>query len=578
VKTLRYFASHYRAQSLLVLLCLLLAGAFEGVGLSALLPILSRIAEDSSDASAADATPSKLNAAVDEALQSVGLEPSLAVLIPIVAGFFWLKAGVLLLAKRQIGYTVARVATDLRLEFLRALMAARWAYYTRLRPGSAANALATEAERASLAYHQLAQVCGHAIETTLYLGLALAISWKVTAGAAVATLLVFGSLGALVRMASRAGRKQTKFLKFLLSRLTDSLQAVKLLKATGRESLIGPLLESDTHRLNVALRHRVFSKEALRALQEPILVTCVCVGFYVGYLMFRIPVAEVGVLAALFAKMMGSSNKMQRGYQAVVMETSALWSLRGLIDQASNDVETLPSGAAPTLERDIEIRGVRVCLDGAVVLDNLSLSIPAGRITALVGESGVGKTTAADLITGLVRPDAGDVYVDGVPMSELDVRRWRELIGYVPQEMLMLHDSVAKNVTLGDPLVTADQLEQALRDAGAWEFVSALPGGIDCSVGERGARLSGGQRQRIAIARALVHGAKLLILDEATAALDPKNEAAVWATIERLRGRTTVLAISHQPALKGVADRIYRIADGGCTEIETSRCSERAAS
>jgi ATP-binding cassette subfamily C protein len=217
-------------------------------------------------------------------------------------------------------------------------------------------------------------------------------------------------------------------------------------------------------------------------------------------------------------------------------------------------------------------------MDSALVLDNLSLSIPVGKVTAFVGESGAGKTTAADLVTGLIRPDAGEVYVDGVPLSELDLRRWRQLIGYVPQEMLMLHDSVEKNVSLGDPVVTADQVEQALRDAGAWDFVSALPGGIECSVGERGARLSGGQRQRIAIARALVHGAKLLILDEATAALDPKNEAAVWATIERLRGRTTVIAISHQPALAGVADRIYRLADGGCTAVETSRCSERAAS
>jgi ATP-binding cassette subfamily C protein len=249
-----------------------------------------------------------------------------------------------------------------------------------------------------------------------------------------------------------------------------------------------------------------------------------------------------------------------------------------MIDQASSDVEALPSGATPTLERDIEIRGVRVCMDGAIVLDDLSLSIPAGRVTAFVGESGVGKTTAADLVSGLIRPDAGEVYVDGVPLCELDLRRWREMIGYVPQEMLMLHDSVAKNVTLGDPVVTAEQAEQALRDAGAWEFVSALPGGIECSVGERGTRLSGGERQRIAIARALVHGAKLLILDEATAALDPKNESAVWAAVERLRGRTTVIAISHQPALTGVADRIYRIANGRCTAIETSRCSERAAS
>ena len=578
MKSLRYFATHYRAQSLVVLLCLLLAGLLEGVGLSALLPIFGLVAQDGSDAAGADSVPSKLGAAVEDVLQHVGLESSLGVLIPIVAIFFWLKAGVLLFAKRRIGYTVAQVATDLRLELLRSLMAARWSHYTRLRPGSAANALATEAERASLAYHHLAQVCGHAIETAVYLGLALAISWQITLGAAVAALLIFGSLGALVRMASRAGRKQTKHLRFLLSRVTDNLQAVKLLKATGRESLIGPLLENDTRRLNTALQRRIFSKEALRALQDPILVTLVCAGFYVGRVLLEMPMAEVGLLAALFARMMGSSNKMQRRYQMSATETSALWSLRGMIDQASNDIEALPTGATPTLEQGIELRDVRLCMDGARVFDNLSLSIPTGKITAFVGESGVGKTTAADLVTGLVRPDTGEIFIDGVPLCELDLRRWREMIGYVPQEMLMLHDSVAKNVSLGDPIVTTEQVEQALRDAGAWEFVSALPGGIDCSVGERGARLSGGQRQRIAIARALVHGAKLLILDEATAALDPKNEAAVWGAIERLRGRTTVIAISHQPALTGVADRIYRIAEGGCTAIETSRRSERAAS
>ena len=559
---LRYFASRYRAQSVVVLLCLLLAGLLEGVGLTALLPILSLVAPMGSDTAAAADAPSKLNAAVESALQRVGLESSLEVLVPVFAIVFWLKAGVVLFAKRQIGYTVARVATDLRLELLRVLMASRWSHYTQLRSGSAANALATEAERASLAYHQLAQVCGYGIQTVLYLGLAVAISWPVTAGAAVAMLLVFGGLGELVRKASRAGRKQTKYLKLLLSRVTDSLQAVKLLKATGRESLIEPLLESDTERLNIALRRRVLTRETLRALQEPILVSCLCVGFYVGHVLLKMPLAEMGVLAALFAKIMGSANKLQRRYQSAVMETSALWSLRGMIDQAANDIEALPSGATPTLNGEIEIRDVRVCMDGALVLDGLSLSIPAGKVTAFVGESGVGKTTAADLVTGLIRPDAGEVYVDGVPLCELDLRRWRELIGYVPQEMLMLHDSVAKNVTLGDPVVTSEQVEQALRDAGAWEFVSALPGGIECSVGERGTRLSGGQRQRIAIARALVHGAKLLILDEATAALDPKNEEAVWATIDRLRGRTTVIAISHQPTLAGVADRIYRIADG----------------
>jgi ATP-binding cassette subfamily C protein len=137
------------------------------------------------------------------------------------------------------------------------------------------------------------------------------------------------------------------------------------------------------------------------------------------------------------------------------------------------------------------------------------------------------------------------------------------MIGYVPQETLLLHDSVLHNVSLGDPEVSEDDAIQALRAAGAWEFVERLPLGIHSTVGERGGKLSGGQRQRIMIARALVHKPRLLILDEATSALDPANEAAIGQTIRHLRGGLTILAISHQTALVEAADRVYRLEKGG---------------
>ena len=135
------------------------------------------------------------------------------------------------------------------------------------------------------------------------------------------------------------------------------------------------------------------------------------------------------------------------------------------------------------------------------------------------------------------------------------------MIGYVPQEMLLLNESVRVNVTLGDDL-SDEQVEMALQQAGAWDFVSQLPDGINGLVGERGSRLSGGQRQRISIARALVHGANLLILDEATTALDPESEARVLESLTRLRGEKTILAISHQAGIIAVADRIYRVEGG----------------
>ncbi len=578
MRILRYFASRYRAQSLLVLFCILLGGLLDGIGISAMLPVLAIAMRGSSDApSSESADTSALGETVDNVLASLGLEPSLQVLLPIVAVLFWTKGGIILFAKRQVGYTVAKIATDLRLEMLQTLMAARWSHFTRLRTGGAANALATEAQRASTAFEHMAQVCGHLIECLVYLGLAFTISIPITIGAAAAAIITLGGLHQLVNMSGRAGAKQTIFLKSLLTQVIDSLQAVKLLKATGRESLIEPLLESDTAQLNKALRRRVFSREALRSIQEPILVTSLCVMVFV-VIWLGTPFAEMLLLAALFIKTNTSSNKMQRRYQQTITEASALWSMREMIDAAAADGETMTTGATPTLKEGLEVRDVRMAYEDAVVLDGLSFSVPAGKITAIVGGSGSGKTTTADLIMGLVRPTTGDVYIDGVALGEVDLHEWRQLIGYVPQEVLMLHDSVAKNVSLGDPSLTPEDIERSLRDAGAWGFVSELPEGVDCSVGERGMRLSGGQRQRIAIARALVHGAKLLIFDEATTALDPESEAFVLTAIEALRGRATVLAISHQPALMDVADRIYRIADGKCTEIEAADRSDRAAS
>jgi ATP-binding cassette subfamily C protein len=145
------------------------------------------------------------------------------------------------------------------------------------------------------------------------------------------------------------------------------------------------------------------------------------------------------------------------------------------------------------------------------------------------------------------------------------------MIGYVPQEPFLLHDTVLWNVTLGDPEVNEADVKAALRAAGAWEFVAELPQQIHSSVAERGTALSGGQRQRIAIARALARRPKLLILDEVTSSLDPQTEAEICRTLQGLRGRLTILAISHQPAVVGVADRIYRIQNGEAILVRDGR-------
>ncbi len=573
MSVLRYFLKAYPTHTVMMLGCLLLAAAAEGVGLSTLVPVLGLAFSQSG---AKGGSPSGFEKHVVAVLHQVGIEPTLGSLFVVVACALWLKGALMLLSKRQVGYTVAWAATDLRLNLLRALLASRWPFYTRQPVGAIATAMASEADRASIAFHHLAQISAFVVQTLLYTGLALAVSWQATLLAALAGVATMLVLSALVRMSGQAGRRQTQSLRSLLTRLTDVLQGVKLLKAMGRERLVAPILEHDTRRLHKAMRKRIFAEEAVLALQEPIVGTLLLLGLVAWVNHAAVPIQSAFVLLFLCFKTLDNLNKAQRKAQTLVAEESALTSLVDRIDQARAEREISTGTRVPTLARGVSLSGVSINRGGQAIMENASLEVAATGITAILGPSGAGKTTIVDLLTGLVRPDTGTVCVDGVALDEIDLVRWRAMIGYVPQELFLLHDSVRLNVSLGDPELTAADIESALRDAGALEFVNSLPNGLDSSVGERGMLLSGGQRQRIAIARAIVHRPQLLVLDEATAALDAVHEAAIWQTVVRLGEHTAVVAISHQPALTQFADRVYRI-QGGKVERETSAREQLAA-
>ncbi|MHC1727795.1 MAG: ABC transporter ATP-binding protein [Syntrophobacteraceae bacterium] len=187
----------------------------------------------------------------------------------------------------------------------------------------------------------------------------------------------------------------------------------------------------------------------------------------------------------------------------------------------------------------------------------------------MVGQSGSGKTTVADLIMGLSEPSEGTIFIDEKPLAGDLVYNWRSSIGYVPQETFLFHDTIRRNLSLVRPEATEEELWEALRLAAADTFVSALPEGLDTVVGDRGIRLSGGERQRIALARALLRKPTVLILDEATSSLDMENEQRVLEAIEGLHGELTMVVIAHRLSTIRKADNIVVMEKGRIVETGT---------
>ena len=561
------FFRAYPLQTVIMLVALLFAGVAEGIGLSALLPLINVAIKSDQARNAQQAeTPAQQNEFerfVTDTLADMGIEPTIGVLLTIIVLGVTVKSLLLLVANKRVGYTAAQVATDLRLEMLRAILKSKWEYFIHQPVGRLTNSLATEAQRASESFVNGVTVITFAIQALIYGLVAVAVSWKATVIGVAAGSVIIAVSHFLVRMAKKAGRKQTSLLISLLARLTDTLLSVKPLKAMGQEHLVDTVLALETNRLNKALRRQVFSSALLNAAQEEMTTILIAVGMFVALVQFDMPLATVMILVVALGRMLAHFGKVQKQYQKLVIGESAFWSMRDTIEAARDAEEPLPTrGVTPALHSGITLQQVSFGYEDKTVLDSLSLEIPAGSLTALIGPSGSGKTTIIDLIIGLLQPQAGSVRIDATPLPELDLKAWRRMIGYVPQETILLHDSVEHNVTLGDDMVSREDVEYALRGAGAWEFTCALPEGMHSTVGERGGRLSGGQRQRIMIARALAHRPRLLILDEATSALDPASEAEIRNTLEQLRGELTILAISHQTGLVEAADRVYRLHQG----------------
>lgn len=545
------------------------AGFFEGFGMAMFLPVLEYV-EKGRDLAVLTSGSGMWRRLV-QVFDALGLEISLLSLLAAAVGMMILR--VVFIYARQV-YTAW-----LSQEILHVTRAGLFEGYLHLdmetfsshSSGGIINVLTTEAQRVGGGFGGLLSLISNAVVVAGFLGVLIWLSAPMTGLAMVFIALSGVVVAHYVRHTTRCSHAVHKandaFSRTALERL-GAFRLIKLTATAGRESAaLGRASEGvrDTNYWMSKLIARI------DLIMEPLVLLAGGAILYLAVTAFGMNLAQVGLFMLILIRLLPLCKELLRSKQTWNSCTGSLLAVLKDMDDTAARRET-EGGERPFtgLEQGIRLENVDFRYAGAddAALMDVTLDIPAGKVTALVGPSGAGKTTLADLLPRLRVPQSGRVLYDGVDGAEFNLPSLRLGMAFVSQDAAILDDTVAANLRFSRPDADEAAIWNALERARAKEFVQSLPDGLQTRLGERGTRLSGGQKQRLSLARALLQGTGVLILDEPTSALDSETERDIQRAIDELRatGRATIVIIAHRLSTIRGADQIVVLEGGRVTE------------
>lgn len=543
---------------------LIVMGLTQGVGLLMLIPFLQLIG-------IGDSAPEGIVAIIGKIWRFTGLPLSLPAVLVVYVGIVSLYAVIqrwstILNSKLSHAFT-----RKLRDDLFRAMARVQWLRFIQIRGSDINHVMTSNLATIDSGTYGLFALISTIFVVFVHIGIAMMLSFPLTCVAIVSSGLLLLVLRPLNRRSYELGEEWRQTMAALFGVLMDHLSGMKVAKSFGAEdrhirsfcSLSGNL-EQQANRFAGILSSTGMYYEIGG-------VVVVSVFFLVGVQILQIPVSRLLIMLFLFAGLVPMFSWTQRTWQGTLNMLPAYKAVLEMLEkfQEAEEPEISVHVNPIELETGVEFRNVSFKYDkedGNFVLDKMELFIRARETTVILGPSGGGKSTFADLLIGLLTPDIGQVLIDGRPLEGSVLHSWRKSVGYVPQESLLFHETLKDNMRWASPESSEEDIWNALQMASAADFVKALPEGLMTIVGDRGVRLSGGQRQRISLARALLRKPTLLLLDEATSNLDAKNEQRIIQAMQDLRGKMTVVFISHRKSVVECSDRVVVIEGGRALE------------
>ncbi|MEG4989917.1 ABC transporter ATP-binding protein [Microcoleus sp. BR0-C5] len=558
---------HFRKIAILALVFSFLAATFEGVSIGFLLSFLQSLTSP-------DAKPIQTGIGwIDIWVLGVNTSASsrLYRISALILLSSWIRSTFNYLSQVYIELTQLSLLERLRIQIFEQLQALSLSYFAKVKSGELINTITTEIERIKYAFNGAAFLFTRILTIIIYLGSMVVLSWQLSIISVMLFSLLIVCLSTLNGKVREASFEISSASGQFTSTAIEFINGIRTVQAFATQDFERKRYYNATSNLvNTSIkivRRSAIIKPLAEGLGTTILIGMIATAFAIFVAKGALQIGSLLTFFFVLFRIVPILQEINGAWASIVGLQGAVENVKELLRTDNKKYFKNGDREFVGLKRSIDLVSVDFAYDDSNwVLNNITLTIERGQMTALVGASGAGKTTLADLIPRFYDPTEGEVLIDGVALRQFEINSLRRKLAVVSQDTFIFNNSVRNNIAYGTEMATQAAIEEAARQANALEFIQQMPEGFDTQLGDRGVRLSGGQRQRLAIARALLRNPDILILDEATSALDSVSEGLIQDSLEKLSVGRTVIAIAHRLSTIAKADKVVVLEQGRIVE------------